>query len=834
MAAEGLDLSDLGLTALPDWLRDFTRLTWLNLSGNRIGQLPAWLGELTALRQLDLARNRLIEVPESLSRLVDLRQLYLGGNRLISLPEPLGDLPALHTLVLDQNPLTSPPPEVVAAGTPSVLAFLRASGSASVPQWASKLMVVGEGRVGKTSLVKALSGRKHDPAEPTTHGLFVDGLSLAHPELAGTRMTLSVWDFGGQDIYHATHQFFLTDRSVFLLVWNSGEGTQRGRLQYWLDIITARAPQAPILLAATHAADRPVDIDLATLKAAYPAIVGSFPVDCAARTGFEQLHVALVGAAAGLPLMGAEWPRAWAAAAEALTGRDSEPYLSAARMFQVMDQAGVGDPAEQQTLATALAHRGQILFYPDDEELSDTVILDPQWLSTRISQVLDSPAVAAHNGLLTGTELGGIWPGMPRAQRLFLLALMEKFDICYRVRESTDDALAIVIAWLPQTPSDYGAEWRETRSGHREIRVEYQLPILPPGIPGWFLARSHRFGTPHRWRSGAVLRHPDGVHTGLLRTDPGRNRVELTVRGPMPGGFFALLDDGLNLTMDRYPGLRITRWVPCQGHGPCEKLFDYSKLIARLQREQTTAYCDEADEHVDIAALLYGIAPPVRAFATGDLRHLIASGFNALRQEIAGYNHDNQREYLRLRTLVQKAQQTHCPSVFTIVPDGRKRVGKTLHTLRLYCEEPDSWHPLPGADGCYEVAELSDWLRTVGPHLARTLQLLRATVPFVGPLLGLTAHELQEQLTDELDLTRQVLDTIGASSADPPLAPGRPDARPLSHADTDADFRTLKNLLLRLDPEQRWGGLSHVLTPEGMSLYLCSEHVAAYRPAVVP
>ena len=27
-----------------------------------------------------------------------------------------------------------------------------------------------------------------------------------------------MWDFGGQEIYHATHQFFLTRRSLYVLV----------------------------------------------------------------------------------------------------------------------------------------------------------------------------------------------------------------------------------------------------------------------------------------------------------------------------------------------------------------------------------------------------------------------------------------------------------------------------------------------------------------------------------------------------------------------------------------------------------------------------------------
>ena len=101
---------------------------------------------------------------------------------LTEVPDWLIDLPELEDLRLADNPtLISPPPEIVASGTPSVLAFLRARREGASRMWVSKLLVVGEGGVGKTSLVKALLGADHDPAEETTHGIRVEGLMLRSP-----------------------------------------------------------------------------------------------------------------------------------------------------------------------------------------------------------------------------------------------------------------------------------------------------------------------------------------------------------------------------------------------------------------------------------------------------------------------------------------------------------------------------------------------------------------------------------------------------------------------------------------------------------------------------
>ena len=56
-----------------------------------------------------------------------------------------------------------------------------------------------------------------------------------------------LWDFGGQVIAHATHQFFLTNRSLYVLAWNARHGYEQGKLYYWLDTIKLRAPNSPII-----------------------------------------------------------------------------------------------------------------------------------------------------------------------------------------------------------------------------------------------------------------------------------------------------------------------------------------------------------------------------------------------------------------------------------------------------------------------------------------------------------------------------------------------------------------------------------------------------------
>jgi hypothetical protein len=137
-----LDLTDLGLTAVPEQIRQLSALTSLDLSGNRLTAVPEQIGRLTALTDLSVSRNRLTAVPEWIGRLTALTRLSLSGNR--HLPSPLR--------------------EVLAQGTEAVLAFLQALAESPVERWRSKALIVGEATVGKTSLAKQLLGEALDGA----------------------------------------------------------------------------------------------------------------------------------------------------------------------------------------------------------------------------------------------------------------------------------------------------------------------------------------------------------------------------------------------------------------------------------------------------------------------------------------------------------------------------------------------------------------------------------------------------------------------------------------------------------------------------------------------
>src|SRR5262249_52451476 len=160
-------------------------------------------------------------LPDSIGQLVNLKRLILVGNRIARLPETLMELPTLEQFFVHGNDALGLPPEVLGPTLEQVTTkhakpsqpldiieyYLRLK-SGSRPLNEAKLIFVGRGAVGKTSLVNRLVSNTFSEGEKKTDGINITTWNVRLNQTE--RVRLNIWDFGGQEIMHATHQFFLT------------------------------------------------------------------------------------------------------------------------------------------------------------------------------------------------------------------------------------------------------------------------------------------------------------------------------------------------------------------------------------------------------------------------------------------------------------------------------------------------------------------------------------------------------------------------------------------------------------------------------------------------
>ncbi len=287
-ALQSLSLSGNQLTVLPETIGQLTELQWLYLYDNQLTTLPETIGQLVQLHTLSVWENKLSTLPDSINSLKSLTEIDLADNQFVVFPSLLCDLPSLKIIILgdgsyrgnkitelpvsllqlinlnklelDNNPLN---PELAAAyeqGLDTVKAYLRAKAEDQIVLNEAKLILVGEGGVGKTSLLAALRGEPFVEKRETTHGVEVNikSLAVSAPD-NDAEITLNGWDFGGQNIYRHTHQLFFTAPAVYLAVWEPRRGPEQSCVEEWIKMIKHRAydesrpeERPRILVVATH------------------------------------------------------------------------------------------------------------------------------------------------------------------------------------------------------------------------------------------------------------------------------------------------------------------------------------------------------------------------------------------------------------------------------------------------------------------------------------------------------------------------------------------------------------------------------------------------------
>ncbi|HEX8472611.1 MAG TPA: leucine-rich repeat domain-containing protein, partial [Pyrinomonadaceae bacterium] len=295
-----LNLSGEKLTELPESICNLTQLQVLDLSGNRLTSLPESIYQLTQLQDLVLSGNRLASLPESIGWMTELKRLYLDYNQLIALPESLKNLKSLKRLYLHGNNALHLPAEVLgakwqvyrheeAANPAEILNYYFLVRGGPRPLNEAKLILLGRGAVGKTSLVNRLLHNQFRFGEEKTEGIRITEWPL---RLNGNEdVRLNVWDFGGQEIMHATHQFFLTQRSLYLLVLNGRAGGEEADAEYWLKLIESFGDESPVIVVLNKIKEHPFDLNRRALRQKYPFIRHFVKTDCADETiGLDELR----------------------------------------------------------------------------------------------------------------------------------------------------------------------------------------------------------------------------------------------------------------------------------------------------------------------------------------------------------------------------------------------------------------------------------------------------------------------------------------------------------------------------------------------------------------
>jgi len=639
-------------------LSDLTTLKALGLDGNPITNLTPLIN-LKDLKQLLLRYTQIKDIIP-LAGLVNLTYLDLSYTQIESL-RPIRSLlekyPDLHFkykselgIHLVGCPLNDPPLEIAQQGAKAILRYWDLQDRAGkIINNEARILLVGEGGAGKTSLHKKLynpevliSCEEGKGKEDATVGINVGTKPY---EIAGTedgaKLLAYLWDFGGQEEQYLTHQYFFEPESLYVLVVDAR--TQSVDFGYWFRIINLLGRQReeekiPVLIVMNE-----IDIDSADIpalrqyKEQFPYLdlhiravnLGRAPEATENDPRFAVVQQLIAETFGGLPIIGREIAAPYPVIRKELrelraAGTNYLPYDD---FSAICVEKGLQAGPEVGDFARYLHALGEVIHYYHLQDtdgnpklLAKYVLLNPTWATEAIYLILGEKELRqkeTDKGVFSKALLEKHWQGYTDTEKRLLesLLLEDAFEVCFPLTDRPGYYLAPSL--LPRD----GELLFEPAEAHG-LRFRYEYPqILPKGLVSRLIVRLNKLiKDKHYYRTGVLLEYREvNARVEMLTTAEGNdNVIDIWLDRGGEDAIHLLRrirDEVEDIHKKSFKNIQVEELVPCPC-ATCRKLdqpyfFEYSYLREKKrQSPEGTVECRKKPFHqVAIVTILEGVLP---------------------------------------------------------------------------------------------------------------------------------------------------------------------------------------------------------------------------------
>ena len=161
--------------------------------------------------------------------------------------------------------------------------------------------------MGKTTLVEKLMTNEFKKFERTP-GIKITQWPV---QIVPAAVRAHVWDFGGQEIMHGTHRFFMTERALYVVLVNGREGREDEDAEYWLSLIRSFAGEVPVLVLLHKWSEQKFELNRQLLREKYGENLIFLETDSETGKNIDALREMICEEAGRLPGLKTLWPKAW-------------------------------------------------------------------------------------------------------------------------------------------------------------------------------------------------------------------------------------------------------------------------------------------------------------------------------------------------------------------------------------------------------------------------------------------------------------------------------------------------------------------------------------------
>jgi internalin A len=586
----------IGVTTLPREIGKLRNLTALFSSNTKVSKLPKEITNLKGLRVLSLNSTSIKEFPEEIIELENLTGLSLTDTAISKLPREILKLKKLNQIFLSRTQLNIPPEIIERDQEPYVILNYYFENVVGADRALNeiKMLLLGEGTVGKTALVNQLAYEKFETTEKT-EGIDIHKWNV---KIKNNNIQINIWDFAGQEITHATHQFFLTKRSLYLLVLASRADEKANRMEEWLKIIQNLGGESPVIIVCNKSDEHQMNLDERALYEKYPNIREIIKVSSKKGTNIKRLKQIILKEIRQMPHVFDPFSKKWFAVKQRLENL-KDNYIPFEDYLKICDEEGVTEDLDRETLIKFLHDLGVVLNFLDDPRVNETSVLKPEWITEGVYKILTSKMLDDAHGVLTLEMVGKILDNRryPKHKHRFIVQMMEKFERCFPL---VQDKTFLVPDLLPKQEPNFNG-WKPQETG---LGFQYHYEIEPGSFITRFIVNMNEYIDEETyWRKGVVLKNADG-NKALVKADLEDKIIFIWIDGKNETrrGFLSMIRRQFDKIHETMSNLKVTEYVKQE-----KGLINYEDLLDLEKNQIVEHYFPHLKTKVNVRELLNGI-----------------------------------------------------------------------------------------------------------------------------------------------------------------------------------------------------------------------------------
>ncbi len=588
-------------------LENLVELTVLWLNDNQLTDIGS-LNKTKKLVELSLENNLLSNI-SILENHKELKTLNLINNKIESIPRWLVEremeisfepgYKEKGKVYLDNNPITKPPLRVAVEGKEAILAYFNQSEQEKRTKLnEAKVVFLGSGGAGKTSLITRIHGDEFQATKSAIPGLKINQWTVSTNQ--NDDLIINLWDLGKQEIMNGTFQFFLTQRTLYIYVWNAQEEASTIRMRYWLDVIHRLAPGAPVIIVQNKIDLTEEIIDKITLQRQFSNIVAFEEVSVVKNLRINTLRETIIREARKLPHIGDELPKNWKTIRKEL-GELKQNFITLQTYLDICNQNGL-NKSQALFLSEYFHDLGIFLHFQHLDSTQNTIFLNPNWFSSIIHSLSRDRQIRENYARIGIINLHKIWSqthGLSRKLTVQFVSLMEYFELCFKIRQD-EQVHYLIPSLLYDVSHDY--DWDDT--GNLNFRYSYEF--MPHIMLIRFIVKAfHLIKDELYWSRGVVIENQEDkaeiVQTNL-------QTIDVKINGNEKVQFLGLIRNYFREIHAGFENLEVKELVPCKCQECIDNsnphFFEYQRLIDARKKGRKQIHCPESDDLVSIGSLL--------------------------------------------------------------------------------------------------------------------------------------------------------------------------------------------------------------------------------------